>query len=72
MILAVDVGNTHIVLGALCRDSDEITFTAQISSDRGKTADEYAVLLQSLFALNGFDPDGRRWRGASSPRWCRG
>ena len=56
MILAVDVGNTHIVLGALCRDSDEITFTAQISSDRGKTADEYAVLLQSLFALNGFDP----------------
>ncbi len=55
MILAVDVGNTQIVLGALEADSGEIRFTAQLSSNRSQTADEYAVLLHSLFVLNRFD-----------------
>lgn len=57
MILAVDVGNTHIVLGALEMDSGEISFTAQLSSNRQQTDDEYAVLLHSLFALNHFSLD---------------
>jgi len=55
MILAVDVGNTHIVLGALQKDSDQIAFTSCISSNPSQTADEYAVLLNSLFELYHFD-----------------
>ena len=55
MILAVDIGNTHIVLGALHEDSGKIEFTARISSDRRQTSDEYMVLLHNLFILNGFN-----------------
>ena len=40
MILAIDVGNTNIVLG--CFDSQSIRFTARLSTDRFKTGDEYA------------------------------
>ena len=57
MILAVDIGNTHIVLGALHKDSEKIVFTSQISSDHRQTSDEYMVLLHNLFILNGFNLD---------------
>lgn len=57
MILAVDIGNTHIVLGALHEDSEEIAFTSRISSDHRQTSDEYMVLLHNLFILNGFNLD---------------
>lgn len=53
MILAIDVGNTNIVLG--CMSDSEIAFTARISTDREKTADEYAVLLRNLFLLRHFE-----------------
>lgn len=54
MILAVDVGNTNIVLGGMTRDS--LLFTARIATDRFKTGDEYAVVLHNLLALNDADP----------------
>nr|WP_319488234.1 type III pantothenate kinase [uncultured Caproiciproducens sp.] len=50
MILAIDVGNTNTVLG--CMDDDKIHFTARFATDRTKTSDEYAILVQNLFMVN--------------------
>lgn len=53
MILAIDAGNTHIVLG--CLDGARTVFTARISTDRKKTADEYALMFRNLFDLHQVD-----------------
>lgn len=53
MILAVDAGNTHIVLG--CLEGEALRFTARISTDRGKTADEYALIFRNLLDLHQVD-----------------
>ena len=53
MILAIDAGNTHIVLG--CLDGPRTVFTARLSTDRQKTADEYALMFRSLFDLHQVD-----------------
>ena len=52
MVIAIDVGNTNIVLGCLDPDSEKIYFTARLSSDRFKTSDEYASLMRNMFILN--------------------
>lgn len=52
MILAIDVGNANIVLG--CMSGEKIFFTARFSTDRTKTSDEYAILVQNLFTVNRF------------------
>lgn len=54
MILAIDAGNTHIVLG--CLEGDSLRFTARLCTDRAKTKDEYALLFRSLFELHHADP----------------
>ncbi len=54
MILAIDVGNTNIVIG--CFDHTSIRFTARLSTDRFKTGDEYAVLISNLLSLYRADP----------------
>ena len=41
MILAIDVGNTNIVLGGIM-DNQQV-FSARLASDRNKTADQYAL-----------------------------
>ena len=51
MLLAIDVGNTNIVF-ALCA-GDEIVHRWRISTDGQRTADEYAVWLHQLMALEG-------------------
>ena len=51
MLLAIDVGNTNIVF-ALCA-GDEIAQRWRISTDGQRTADEYAVWLHQLMALEG-------------------
>lgn len=56
MILAIDIGNTNIVLG--CMDDKKIYFTSRFSTDRKKTSDEYAALLQKLFEINKYPPLG--------------
>ena len=50
MLLTVDMGNTNITLGAY--REDELCFTARLSTIRGKTADQYAIELSQIFALN--------------------
>ena len=49
MIIAIDVGNTNIVLG--CIDDQTIYFTARLSTDRFKTCDEYAVTIRNILEL---------------------
>ncbi len=54
MILAIDTGNTNTVLG--CLENDQILFTLRVQSDRNKTADEYALLLEGLLRRQGVEP----------------
>lgn len=53
MILAIDAGNTNIVLG--CMKGSKLLFTARIRTDRQKTEDEYAMSFRSLFELHQID-----------------
>ena len=48
MILAVDVGNTHTVAGLY--NKDDLAYHWRFLTEAERTADEYGVLLQSLFA----------------------
>lgn len=51
MLLAVDIGNTNITLGAF--EETSLKFTARLATDTRKTADQYAVEIKSLLELNG-------------------
>lgn len=53
MILAIDIGNTNIVLG--CIKSDDICFTARISTDRRRTSDQYAAEIKMILELYNVD-----------------
>ena len=53
MIIAIDVGNSNIVLG--CLDEERVYFTARLSTDTKKTSDEYALMIRNLFHLHGLD-----------------
>ncbi len=55
MLLVIDVGNTNTVLG-LYRE-DRLVKDWRICSDKGRTADEYAVLINELFGLFGIALD---------------
>ncbi len=54
MILAIDAGNTNIVLGGI--EGEDIRFTARVATDRKRTADEYAMTLRNMLELYGVDP----------------
>jgi type III pantothenate kinase len=54
-LLAIDVGNTNIVLGIY--RNDELIADWRIQTDERRTGDEYAVLLHQLLALEGFDAE---------------
>ena len=53
MILAIDIGNTNIVLG--CIDSTQIYFTERLSTVRSKTALEYAIAIKEMLTIYGID-----------------
>ena len=46
MLLAIDIGNTTIVLGIF--EGKKLISHWRLSADRGKTADEYGILLSAL------------------------
>ena len=50
MILAIDVGNTNIVLGGI-QDGKQV-FSARLASDRNKTSDQYALDIQGLLTMH--------------------
>jgi len=55
MLLAIDIGNTHIVLG--CIRDDKILYQARIATDRLRTSDQYGVEIKSMLEANGFRTD---------------
>lgn len=50
MLLAIDIGNTNIVIG--CIQNDQILFEARIATDRTRTSDQYGVEIVNM--LNAF------------------
>lgn len=53
MLLAYDVGNTHIVAGLY--KEDELIANWRIATEREKTEDELAVVFNQLFKMNGYN-----------------
>ena len=60
MALAVDIGNTNIVLG--CFHGDTIHFVARIATERNRTAEQYAAEIKSIIQL--YDRDPKKVDGA--------
>ncbi len=55
MVLAIDIGNTHILLG--CFEERKILFTELLSTNKSTTELEYAALIKSALEFNGQSPD---------------
>ena len=53
MILAVDIGNSNIMLGGF-RDGD-LSLVLTLATDIKRTADEYASCILSLLSLHAID-----------------
>lgn len=53
MLLAVDVGNTNIVLGVYEGSSLKVSW--RVSTNRLQTGDEYGIIIKNLFAQAGVD-----------------
>ena len=49
MILALDIGNTNVVLG--CIADGKILFTERMATDSGKTELDYAISLKMVLEL---------------------
>ncbi|MFR8548520.1 MAG: type III pantothenate kinase [Lachnospiraceae bacterium] len=50
MILAVDIGNSNIVLG--CFEDEKILFIERLSTNQNSTVLEYTVLIKNILELN--------------------
>lgn len=55
MLLAIDIGNTNIVLGGF--EDGVLSFVSRISTNAHKTVDEYATKIKSILLLNEINPD---------------
>ena len=53
MVLAIDMGNTNIVIG--CVNNDKVIFEERLSTDRNKTELEYAVIFKTVLELYRID-----------------
>lgn len=51
MLLAIDIGNTNLVIG--CFRDDKILFKARIATDRTRTSDQYGVEIKSMLEAYG-------------------
>lgn len=56
MILAIDIGNTNIVVG--CIDEQEICFVERISTSTDQTTLEYAITFKNILELYHINPKG--------------
>lgn len=50
MIVAVDIGNSNIVIGGI--QDDRILFEARLRTDATKTSDEYSIDLKMIFDIH--------------------
>ena len=55
MLLAIDIGNTNIVIG--CMEDDEIKFKFRIATDRTRTSDQYGVEIKNMLEAFGVSLD---------------
>jgi len=55
MLLAIDIGNTNIVIG--CIRDDEILFKARIATDQVRTSDQYGVEIKNMLEAFGVTKD---------------
>ena len=51
MLLAIDIGNTNLVIG--CIQNDNIIFQARIATDRTRTSDQYGVEIKNMLEAYG-------------------
>jgi type III pantothenate kinase len=51
MLLAIDIGNTNLVIG--CIRDDEILFKMRIATDRTRTSDQYGVEIKNMIEAFG-------------------
>ena len=51
MLLAIDIGNTNIVIG--CMKDDKIVFKARIATERQRTSDQYGVEIKNMIEAFG-------------------
>ena len=68
MLLAIDVGNTNIVLGVF--DGATLVHSWRLPTLRERTADELGLLIDGLFAHSRIDTRADRRRRARA-RSCR-
>lgn len=55
MLLAIDIGNTNILIGGL--KDDQIMFKVRIATDRTRTSDQYGVEIKNMIEALGFRID---------------
>ena len=65
MILAIDMGNSNIVVGGI--DSDRVYFEERLTTDRSRTNLEYAIYIKNILEIHGIDFS--RIEGPSSRPW---
>ena len=55
MLLAIDIGNTNIVIGVI--EDDVIRFEARIATDQVRTSDQYGVEIKTVLEAYGVSKD---------------
>ena len=55
MLLAIDIGNTNLVIG--CIQDDQILFKARIATDRLRTSDQYGVEIKNMLEAFGIQKE---------------
>ena len=53
MILAIDMGNSNIVVGGI--DSDRVYFEERLTTDRSRTNLDYAIYIKNILEIHGID-----------------
>lgn len=54
MLLAVDVGNTNVVLGVF--NGGKLITSFRLATDNNRSADEYGIMIDQMFRHEGMDP----------------
>ena len=55
MLLAIDVGNTNVVLGVF--RGEELVESWRLATDNKRSADEYGTIIDMMLRHDGIDPD---------------
>jgi len=56
MLLTIDIGNSNITIGGF--DDDQLSFVVRISTELGKTSDEYAARIMGVLAVHSLEKTG--------------